>query len=62
MKTSSDKDLLFNGIVDFCSIVRKHDDDQRRLLFELPLTFIDGVPEMLIVDEGMKIFVNYAQF
>ena len=48
-------DLLLNGIVNFCSIVWKYYDDQSRILFELPLTFIDGVLEMLIVNKEMRI-------
>ena len=48
-------DLLLNGIVNFCSIVWKYYDDQSRILFELPLTFIDGILEMLIVDKEMRI-------
>lgn len=49
-------DLLFNGIIDVSSIVWEYDDDQRRLLFKLPLTFIDGVHKMLIVDKEMRIW------
>ena len=48
-------DLLFNSIVDISPIVWKYDNDQRRLLIELPLTVIDGVREMLIVDKKMRI-------
>jgi hypothetical protein len=48
-------DLLLNGIVNISSIVWKYYDDQSRILFELPLTFIDGVLEMLIVDKKMRI-------
>lgn len=55
MKTGSDKDLLFDGIVDLPSIVWKYDNDQSRPLIEPLLTFIDGVFEMLIVDKGMKL-------
>ena len=47
-------DLLFHGMVDITSIVRKYDYNQRRPLIELLLTFFDSIHEMLIVDKEMR--------
>lgn len=54
-------DLLLNGVVYLSSIIWKYDDDQSWSLFELPLTIIDSVLEMLIIIDNENI-ENYAQF
>jgi hypothetical protein len=55
-------DLLFHGIVNLTSIVWKYDNNQRRPLFELPLTFIYGVHEMLTVDKEMRMLRTMPSF